>query len=501
MSLFFLDSLLQKVWRYIVPYGIFLDLATLGIPTGITRLIAEQQEEHKLGYSQYLYQRIRRVSLLLGFVMFLILFLLSTPLAYIIIGGKEDVTNSIQDVRLVIQMISLALLIIPNLSLLRGIFNGLKQTEQTARSQVIEQVIRVGMILISAYLIIKIFNGSYRPVIYLSVLAASISGALTFVILRLKYRRLKKPDLDMTFSISTKRFLKQVFAYALPAVFITLLLGLFNLTDTLTFNWAFSLGHHPASEAQYATYIFEVQKLVYLPIAFGVSLGTSFMVYANNENTHPKLHQQMTRAIEILCFILMPIILLFMVFSHEIYRILFGNTLYGPDILQSAAPLILPFALLHVLSGMMQRLHKEWIFIRHLLLGVFIKLLFNVPLIIRFETNGAILSSFIGYMVPVVLNLFVLIRDLELNMTYTLRRLVIITILSIGLATPFSLIQGYFLKPTFPFIVRLIVLGGMSLVYLILYLLGCYGLGLIDCLFNTRITLRQLIKGEWLIKR
>lgn len=476
-----------------IPYAIFLDLATLGIPTGITRLIAEQKEEEKIEFSRHLYNRIRGVSFMLGLLMFLTLFLLSTPLAYLIIGGRETVTNRLADVSFVIRLISLALLIIPNLSLIRGIFNGLKQTQITARSQVIEQMIRVSMILVSAYLIIRVFHQKYPLAIYLAVLAASISGFVTYLIMYVKYKRLQDQDVSRDFSLSTRQLIRHVFSYALPAVFITLLFGLFSLTDTLTFNGAFALGGHPHSEIQYATYVFEVQKLINLPLAFGISLGTAFMVYIKDQQDVRMIEKQLKRSLEILFFIFMPLLLMMMVFADDIYNILFASTSYGPNILLSSAPLMLPIGILHVLSGIMQRLNFEWVFIRRLLIGIVLKLSLNVPLIVYFGTDGAILSSFVGWMVPVLLNLRFIFRRLQVNRRFSIRRFVTITLIGGLAALIVSLIDRIIPLPTTHRWWLFLKFGGMSSLYLILYLGGCYAFGIIDCIFGRSLNIREFI--------
>ncbi|HEY8436440.1 MAG TPA: polysaccharide biosynthesis protein [Haloplasmataceae bacterium] len=484
-----------------IPYGLFLDLATLGIPTGMTRLIAEQREEEKIAFSAWLYRRVRRLSFFFGVAMFLTLFWLSFPLAHLIVGGRAEVENRVEDVRLVIQLISLALLIIPNLSLLRGIFNGLKRTSVTAFSQVFEQIVRVGFILISAYVLTRFFDVSYRPVVALAVLAASLSGAVTWFILSLHYRRLRQSIAGNRGGKPMILPIKRILAYALPAVLITFLFGVFNLVDTLTFNRAFSFGGHAHSEVQYATYTFEVQKLVYLPLSLGVSFGTSFMVHGEDHRSD-RLRHQITQAIEMVFFVLWPIILLLMVFSKEVYHLLFGTTIYGPQILFTAAPLILPFALLHLFSGIMQRLDREWTFIRYLLIGVVLKVVLNIPLLMMFETSGAILSSYLGFMVPVGLSGIRVVREQQLKTTFMVRRLVALTLIGIILSGLFWRIKAMFSIDDWSRWWQVLAVGGLASLYSILYLLGCYGLGVLDCLFHRRLDLHDWFnKGKRLFIR
>src|SRR5690625_6076742 len=88
----------------------------------------------------------------------------------------------------VIQMVSFALLLIPAMSVVRGFFQGNQSMGPTAVSQVIEQVVRIIFVLVSVFLIIKVYDGSIGLAVGLATFATFI-GALASCAVLWRYWR------------------------------------------------------------------------------------------------------------------------------------------------------------------------------------------------------------------------------------------------------------------------------------------------------------------------
>ena len=82
-------------------------------------------------------------------VSFLICFLFAPQLSNLIIGELEG-GNTLQDVTFVIRVISFALLVIPFLSIERGYLQGHRYIKEPSLSQVIEQLVRIAIIIIGS---------------------------------------------------------------------------------------------------------------------------------------------------------------------------------------------------------------------------------------------------------------------------------------------------------------------------------------------------------------
>src|SRR5699024_4725814 len=96
-----------------------------------------------------------------GFIAFLILFFLAPTIAPLVVEDPSALKgNSFADIVFTIRMVSVALIIVPMMSVIRGYFQGFQQMEPTAISQVIEQIVRVVFILTITFTIVKVMNGS-----------------------------------------------------------------------------------------------------------------------------------------------------------------------------------------------------------------------------------------------------------------------------------------------------------------------------------------------------
>ena len=132
-------------------YAIFLGISQAGIPLAISKVISEY---NVLGYYDAKNRAFRlgkKTLGLLGVLCFIIMFIFAGNIADIIIG---DITggNTKEDVTFVIRVISTAVLVVPFVSIYRGYLQGHKFITPTSVSQVLEQLIRVIIIVVGSYL-------------------------------------------------------------------------------------------------------------------------------------------------------------------------------------------------------------------------------------------------------------------------------------------------------------------------------------------------------------
>lgn len=128
------------VYQQIYPiYGIAMTLALTGFPQFISKIVAEQREISKQkGILQQLYPFV----FLLAVIFWACLFL-----------GSDLIAKLMGDVQLspLIKVVSFSFLLIPILSFYRGNFQGHLLMTPSAISQVVEQIVRVLVILFAAY--------------------------------------------------------------------------------------------------------------------------------------------------------------------------------------------------------------------------------------------------------------------------------------------------------------------------------------------------------------
>ena len=168
-------------------YLLFLSLSSAGIPLAISRVVSEYQT---LGYYDTKKRAFilgKKLALLLGFVCFLILMLFAPVIAKSIIG---DLTggNTIEDIVFVIRVISTAILVVPVLSIYRGYFEGHRFMGPPSISQVIEQIVRILIIVLGTFLALNVFKLSLTNAVGIALLGATISACISCLYLIIKKR-------------------------------------------------------------------------------------------------------------------------------------------------------------------------------------------------------------------------------------------------------------------------------------------------------------------------
>lgn len=503
----------QALYSYAyTPYVIFIDLATLGIPLGIAKFISIYNAQGNYLTSYKTFKSTLLMMLGIGLTMCLALFLLAKPIAYQILGGQEAIHNNITQVIAVIRIIALALIVVPIIAVMRGFFQGFKKPNISVLSQLLEQLTRVLFIIISSFLLIKVFHKPYYYAVYFAVASALVAAVVAYFVLRInlgKYQpkleeMIKKgylnKQLDNIKEKSTSAIYQELFKYALPISFFGLISSLYLFIDTLTFNKAYLLRGEGNSEIIYGTYAFEINKLIMIPVTVGIGLGVSLIVYISEAYTlryYKIINRQINKALQTCFFIIMPFIMLMMIFNKGVYSFFYDyRNVYGSKILLSYAPVVILLCFNHITSSILQGINKERYLVISMLAGICFKYLYNEPLIIKLGYNGAILSTVIGLLITILSNFFIMAYTIKHNHVYLVRRLLIILIINLVLGSCFYLFNFYILSINYDITNKLscfIYVGINTFVYLILYLLVCYYLGVLDVILGRKCDIKNLI--------
>lgn len=214
------------IYQQVYPiYGVALVLSTTGFPVVISKLYMEQKTKSDQ-------QRLLIISAIflsiLGFLSFFLLFFG----AEIIAGLMNDPTLS-----MLIRVISIVFLIIPMTALIRGYFQGEGYMVPTAFSQVGEQLVRVGTILVTAYLFTAANYSLYE--VGAGAVFGSVTGGLVGVLILLTYIWRKKSYRIAQFknvqlmSKESGRVVKVLLTQGFAVCVSSMLLLLLQLADSL----------------------------------------------------------------------------------------------------------------------------------------------------------------------------------------------------------------------------------------------------------------------------
>ncbi|HEU5139313.1 MAG TPA: polysaccharide biosynthesis protein [Bacillales bacterium] len=430
------------------PYTIILSIATMGVPMAISKFVSKYNALGDYRTGRRLFKSGLLLMSLTGFIAFLLLFFLAPAIApYVVHDAAKG--NDPEDVVLVIRLVSTALIVVPVMSVIRGYFQGFQSMGPTAASQVVEQIVRIGFILVGASLVIYAFNGSVTTAVGFATFAAFV-GALGGLAVLLRYWKKRKPGLDRQLAQSRQdsnipyaNMYRELITYAVPFVVVGLAIPLYLLVDEFTVNRTItSISGFTLKEAEriFANINQAVQKLIMIPVSLSTALAVTLVPAITNSFTsgnYRRLHNQMTQAFQIVLFLTIPAAVGLSVLAYAIYGTLYGIGEYniadvalGGKILRWYAPTALLFALFSITASILQGINQQKFTIFSLLVGLLMKLLLNQWLLRASPELGAVFATDIGFICSVTLNLIVIRTYVSYRLGFVFKRGLLILIFS-----------------------------------------------------------------------
>ena len=211
-------------------YNLFLVIATAGIPSAMSKLVAHYNGINQTNISKKLYHTGMYVSMATGVIAALIMMFGASLLD----GGDP---NEIP----VIRSLAWAVLLIPSISISRGYLQGYSWMAPSAISQLIEQLLRIIYMLGATYLVMKIQKGSWVLAVTQSTFAAfigALGAAAVLIMARIHYRRPMEAMLENSLAtpkISTIQLIVKIVYQAIPFIVIESGITIFQLIDQYTF--------------------------------------------------------------------------------------------------------------------------------------------------------------------------------------------------------------------------------------------------------------------------
>ena len=482
-------------------YLVFMAISSAGIPLAISKLISEYQT---LGYydaKQRAFKIGKKISITLGILCFIILFVFAKPLAVAILGDLKG-GNTIEDVTFVIRVISTAILVVPVLSVYRGYFEGHKFITPTAISQVFEQVMRVLVIVIGSFLTLKIFKLSLTTAVGVAVFGATVGSlASYFYLIEKRYKNKQKfEEKELKVKepkITNKTILKKIAIYAFPLIMIDIFKSLYSMVDTVTVVKA--LG--PIYGTKTAESIMSILStwgakfnMIIISIATGMIVSltpnlTAASVVGNTKDVHRKINQ----SFQMLLFMIVPMTVGLSFLAKPVYTIFYGASKFGPSVLTFYVFVALITALFTTAITITQVLKYYKVVFLSLFSGLVLKSLINVSLIKELyhlglpAYYGSILASIIGYTLSLMICLVALHKLCGVNYEETIKQfintlcgtvLMVIGLLLLKLIVPIASTNRFINIP----IVIIYTLVGM-----IIYFFYMYKTNSIDKIFGEKL--------------
>jgi len=415
-------------------YNVFLIISSAGIPLAISKLTSEYEtlkEEHK---KIRMFQISTKVIMLFSIVSFLICFLFAPFLANLIIGDLEG-GNSIEDVSLVIRSISFALLIIPMLSIKRGYLQGHTYIKEPSISQIIEQVVRIAIIVIGSYLCVNIFKLPVKYAIVTSTLAAFVGGLATYIYLDIVTKKNKKQlGLDLNITKSKKEdkvIVKKIIKYSIPFIIINLVNNLTNFIDMVLIiktlpKLGFSALNTEFIGSVFTTWGVKINNII-TSIATGLIISLiPNMVKDYNEKNNKSMNQTYNKCLKIILLIIAPIAIFMSIMSNSMWNIFYVSNEFGNLIIKYSIIVTIFDCLYIVTNSILQSINAEKIIYKSVIIGQLTNVILDIPLMYIFNIiglpayYGAITATLICFILSNAISIHYLNRTMNLDYKETI---------------------------------------------------------------------------------
>lgn len=388
-------------------------ITNAGVPVAISKLISELTAVKNYKDAVKSFKIARLLLLLLGTIMSIIMMLFAYPLSKFMGFNKSY---------LAVLALSPAILFTSISSAYRGYFQGRGNMTYTAISQVLEQIFNTIFALTFAYLFIKygVEAGCAGATIGTSVGAFIAATYLTY-----SYEKNKKFKVPKGYAgieierYTSKQLLKKIISYGLP---ITLCVGMTyagNLVDVMnTKSRLLAAGISDINANILYGYLTKYQQLLNVPISIISSLQVAILpaiAAAAAVNNKKLVREKINYAFKLCFMIAIPSAVGLAVLSEPIFKTLkFGG---GAYLMAYGSIVLVLMAIMQIQTTILQSLGKLYTATVFSVLGIIFKITANYFLISIPKINilGAVFGSIIGFIIPVVINHYMIKKTLHIK--------------------------------------------------------------------------------------
>lgn len=459
-------------------YSIFITIATAGIPSAISKMVAHYNGLHQVNMSRKLYRAGITVAVISGIVC-----------AAIMMAGAPLFARGDKNVIPVIRSLSWAILVIPWMSITRGYLQGYSWMAPSAMSQFVEQLFRVIYMLSATYLIMKLGSGNWVSAVTQSTFAAFVGAIGSVAVLGWSYVRhlgeMQQMEVDsrpLDNDVSAFRLILNIVYQAIPFIIIESGIIIFQLVDQYTFEPMMkAVGHftHYQVDVVYALFSFNANKLYMIVISLASAMAVTaipLLAEARVQDDQQGMREQIANILMLFYFIMVPASLGLSSLAQPIYTVFYRYDPAGVTMLQFASFISIALGLYTVAAAMMQGISENMRMMKYLLIGLVVKGILQFPLIWLFKGMGPLLATGLSMSVINYLILHSFNNEFQLpfhKMAKDTNQILFFSLIMYVVTTGFVMLINLFTSPYGRFSAALtmifgVVIGGAIYAYLAL---------------------------------
>ncbi len=418
-------------------YQLFLSISSAGFPFAISKITSEY---NALGYKKAIsntYKVSLKLISVISILIFFILFIFAPQIGNLIIG-KATEGNTYQDIGFVIRMVSFAILVVPFLGVTKGLLQGYKYITPYSISQVIEQVVRVIIILVGTYVSLKVLHLPLKIGVGIAVSAAFFGGLAAYIYLKIKIKKanlLPKNVVDDEVVISSSEIIRKILMYSIPFIMISLVNNLYTTVDMILLSRTMNdLLHLKSSVVDSIVGVYTTWGIKLNNIILAVSTGLVTSLIPNIVTSFTKhdmddVNYKFNKAIQCVLLVIVPMTIFLSLLVKPVWTLFYGNSYYGPIVYQYFVYTALFGGIYTIIVNTLQGINKYKLVIATVMIGLVTNAILDVPLMLFFDkigmnvSYGAITAALIGYTLSIVTSMGILKKKYLFRFDQTFKRL------------------------------------------------------------------------------
>ena len=486
-------------------YNLFLNISTAGIPIAMSMIISEYLALEMYDAKERSKKVATKIVCFLAIFSFCCVFFGSSILARFLLSDVSG-GHSIEEVSLVIKAISFCLIIIPFLSILRGYLQGHKFISPTSISEVIEQVVRIIVVLLGSYLALKVFHTNLSLGVSVALTGAFFGGLCAYIFLFIKVKNNKKefPTSTKTDQVKDSTIVKKIISYAIPIIMVAIIDNLYTLVDIKLIVKGLSMIGISAMDAQTISSIVATwaPKICTIIIAISMALTTNIIPHVTSsyiKKDYVGVNNRINQALSTMLTITLPMSALLFLLSNEAYFLFYGTSNYGGLILKFSAISHIFFGMWSVLNSSLQSMRKFRIIYLNSCIGLAANALLDIPMILLFNKIGipaytaTVVCTCIGYLLSISIVLLYLKKNMNFKFIDTIKNISKLILPIILIIIPI-LIAKHYITFELTKLSSLISLAIYGMYGVIVYLLITYKNGALESVFGSEFINKILVK-------
>jgi O-antigen/teichoic acid export membrane protein len=321
-------------------YAVFVNLSTVGIPLAISKMISEYNTFDYQDLKKRVYKIASRIMLVAAIISTIVLIVFAPALASAII---PDVTygTTVNDITYVIRVSASAILFVTLISMIRGYLQGMKYIQASSISQVIEQIIRVTIIIFGSYIYLKFIGNSTVIAVSIAVSGATIGAISAFFYLQHKKKQIPKIKnykvKEEEKKVTNKTLFTKIIKYTIPFVVMGVVGSSFELVDMFTVVRTLTKhGFDTATAADIMNIVTTLGSKLNVIIT-SVASGIVVSLLPNLTRDYVKkdikeVNNKINRTLQMVLYVTIPMAVGLSVLAVPVWNIFYGSSIYGPKV-------------------------------------------------------------------------------------------------------------------------------------------------------------------------